>query len=75
MKYIQIRIYSQIIILYSDEGKYYKREPWKWDAKTFEIVKNYLNLRHKLIPYLYAEANKYSTFGSPLIQPLYYKYP
>ena len=75
MRYVQLGTYSPILRLASEEGKYYKREPWKWDAKTFKIVHDYLNLRHKLIPYLYAEANKYSTFGSPLIQPLYYKYP
>ena len=75
MRYVQLGTYSPILRLSSEEGKYYKREPWKWDAKTFEIVRDYLVLRHKLIPYLYAEANKYSTFGSPLIQPLYYKYP
>ncbi len=75
MRYVQLGTYSPILRLSSDAGKYYKREPWKWDAKTFSIVKDYLNLRHRLIPYLYSEAKKYSSFGSPLIQPLYYKYP
>ncbi|MBR4177732.1 MAG: DUF5110 domain-containing protein [Bacilli bacterium] len=75
MRYVQLGVYSPILRLASEEGKYYKREPWKWDAKTFKIVQDYLNLRHKLIPYLYSEAYKYSTYGSPLIQPLYYKYP
>ena len=51
MRYVQLGVYSPILRLSSDTGKYYKREPWKWDAK------------------------KYSSFGSPLIQPLYYKYP
>ncbi len=75
VRYIQLGVYSPILRLASEEGKYYKREPWKWDAKTFSIVKDYLNLRHKLIPYLYSENYKYSSFGAPLIQPLYYKYP
>ena len=75
MRYVQLGTYSPILRLASAPGKYYKREPWKWDAKTFKIVQDYLNLRHKLIPYLYSEAYKYSTYGAPLIQPLYYKYP
>ena len=75
MRYVQLGVYSPILRLSSDRGKYYKREPWKWDAKTFSIVKDYLQLRHKLIPYLYSEAKKYSSYGSPLVQPLYYKYP
>lgn len=75
MRYVQLGVYSPILRLSSQAGKYYKREPWAWDAKTFKIVHDYLNLRHKLIPYLYSEARKYSTIGSPLVQPLYYKYP
>ncbi len=75
MRYVQLGVYSPILRLSSDAGKYYKREPWKWDAKTLKIVHDYLNVRHRLIPYLYSEARKYSTMGSPIIQPLYYKYP
>ncbi len=75
MRYVQLGVYSPILRLSSDAGKYYKREPWKWDAETFNITHEYLTLRHRLIPYLYSEAKKYSSFGSPMIQPLYYKYP
>ena len=75
MRYVQLGAYSPILRLASETGKYYKREPWKWDAKTLSIVKDYLTIRHRLIPYLYSEAKKYSSMGSPLVQPLYYKYP
>ena len=75
MRYVQLGVFSPILRLSSEGGKYYKREPWKWDAKTSSIVKEYLQLRHKLIPYLYSEAKKYSSSGTTLIQPLYYKYP
>ncbi len=75
MRYVQLGVYSPILRLSSHSGKYYKREPWKWDAKTLKITQEYLTLRHRLIPYLYSEAKKYSSFGSPLVQPLYYKYP
>ena len=75
MRYVQLGTYSPILRLSSQAGKYYKREPWKWDAKTFKIVHDYLKLRHRLIPYLYSEAKKYSSYGSPIIQPLYYRYP
>jgi len=49
--------------------------PWKWDFATSEIAKDYMQLRHRLVPYLYTEAYKYHTTGAPLIQPLYYRYP
>ena len=75
MRYVQLGVFSPILRLASQGGKYYKREPWRWDAKTNGIVKDYLQLRHRLIPYLYAEAKKYSTYGATVVQPLYYKYP
>ncbi len=75
MRYVQLGVYSPILRLASEGGKYYKREPWRWNTEIFSIVKEYLRLRHRLIPYLYSEAKKYSQGGIPLLQPLYYKYP
>ena len=74
-RYVQLGTYSPIFRFAADTGRYYKREPWKWDVKTQKIVKDYMNVRYRLIPYIYTEAYKYSKTGSPLIQPLYYKYP
>ncbi len=72
-RFVQMGTFSPIMKLGSDQGKYYKRAPWKWDVKTKSITEKYLNLRHKLIPYIYSEAYKYHLYGTPLIQPLYYK--
>ena len=75
MRFIQLGTYSPILRLSSDTSHYYKREPWLWDVKTYKVVKEYLNLRHRLIPYIYTEGYKYSRTGLPLIQPVYYRYP
>ncbi|MBR3198565.1 MAG: DUF5110 domain-containing protein [Bacilli bacterium] len=70
---VQLGVFSPILKFGIDKGKYYKREPWKWDIKTSTIAKDYLRLRHKLVPYIYSEAYKYHKFGDQLIIPLYYK--
>ena len=75
MRYVQFAVYSPIFRFSAKRGLYYKREPWRWDFKTYNIVKDYTQLRHRLIPYIYTEAYKYHRFGMPLIQPLYYAYP
>ena len=75
IRYIQLGVFSPMMILASDDGKYYKREPWRWNEAQYEMIKKYLSLRNKLIPYIYTENYIYSKSGSPLIQPLYYKYP
>ncbi len=72
---VQLGVYSPILRFHSAGGKYYKREPWRWDKKTYEIVCDYLRLRHRLIPYLYTEAYKYHKNGNLIFQPLYYIVP
>ena len=74
-RFVQFGCFSPILRLSADEGRYYKREPWKWDITTQSVVSQYLRLRHALIPYLYSEAFRYSKTGLPLVQPLYYRYP
>ena len=71
-RYVQLGVFSPIFKFGADKGKYYKREPWRWSVKTLGIVTDYLQLRHKLIPYLYSEAYKYSKDGVPIIKPIYY---
>lgn len=72
-RFVQLGVFSPIFKFGSAGGKYYKREPWLWEVKTYRIVKDYLQLRHRLIPYLYTEMYKYSRSGVPMIKPLYYK--
>ena len=75
LRYIQFGVFNPIFILSSDEGKYYKREPWKWNQLILNVIEDYMNLRNKLVPYIYNESYSYHKYGVPLIQPLYYKYP
>lgn len=75
MRYIELGTFSPIFLLASDGGKYYKREPWRWNQMNLGVIREYMQLRHKLIPYLYSESYVYHKTGAPLVQPFYYKYP
>jgi len=75
IRYVQFGCFSPIFRFSTDKSKYYKREPWNWNAETSKIVGDYMRLRHYLIPYLYTESYKYHKEGIPLVQPLFYKYP
>ena len=74
-RFVQLGTFSPILKFGSDGGRFYKREPWRWSYKTYKITKDYLKLRHNLIPYLYSEAYKYHKEAMPLIIPLYYEQP
>lgn len=75
IRYIQFGTFNPIFILASDGGKYYKREPWKWNNQYLSIIRDYMQLRNKLVPYIYSESKMYHECGVPFIQPVYYKYP
>ncbi len=75
LRSVELATFSPIFRFSAKHGHYFKREPWRWDIKTLNIVRDYCNLRHRLIPYLYAEGYKYHKTGLPLIQPLYYQNP
>ena len=75
LRYIQFGVFNPILILAGDTGKYYKREPWKWNQINLSVIREYMQLRNKLIPYIYNEGYTYHQYGVPIVQPLYYKYP
>jgi alpha-glucosidase len=49
-----------------------KREPWVFGEPTLSIVREYLRLRYRLIPYLYTLAQEASETGSPIVRPLFW---
>ena len=75
IRYIQFGVFSPLFVLASDNSEYYRRETWKWNSREKRIINKYLELRNKLIPYIYTEAYLYHKIGKPIVQPLYYEYP
>lgn len=72
---VQFGVFSPFLRFNTEYGTYYKREPWRWDVVTNNIVSYYLRLRNQLIPYIYTEIYAYHKQGIPLIRPFYYDYP
>ncbi len=47
-----------------------EQEPWSFGKKVEAISRNYINLRYKLLPYLYSNVYKASTTGLPIQRSL-----
>ncbi len=59
----------------SHTAKYTKdQEPWSYGPEVEEISRRYINLRYKLLPYLYTLFRKASQKGHPIMRPLFYNY-
>ena len=46
------------------------KEIWRFDEKTQGIMRNYLDLRYRLLPYLYSTAWQVTSEGAPFMRPL-----
>ena len=51
------------------------REPWFYGDKALEIVRNYANLRYRLIPYFLSQAEKSVTTGLPMMRHMQLEFP
>jgi len=45
-------------------------EPWSYGEEVTEISRNYINLRYRLLPYLYATFNESVNTGLPVVRSL-----
>ncbi len=71
--------FTQLCILnshirYHGGGPRY-REPWNYERETQETVRELLNLRYRLIPYIYSESRHAAAHGWPLVAALVLEYP
>ncbi len=51
------------------------REPWVYDTETLDIVREYNNLRYRLLPVIYKNAYNSYEAGEPIFKALGYEYP
>ncbi len=51
------------------------RDPWAYDEETLDIVREYNNLRYRLLPVIYRGAYESYKTGVPFFRPLGFNYP
>jgi alpha-glucosidase len=49
-------------------------EPWAYGEEVLEITRNYINLRYKLLPYLYSSFYEATQSGKPIMRSLAFDY-
>ncbi|HTA16904.1 MAG TPA: glycoside hydrolase family 31 protein, partial [bacterium] len=51
------------------------QEPWAFGPKTLAVVRHYIRLRYKLLPYLYNLFIDHADQGKAILRPLFYEFP
>lgn len=72
VRWVQFGVFSPIMRLHSTCNDFSGKEPWNYNDIANAIIKKYLRLRQRLIPYLYTMDLKTHKDGLPLILPIYY---
>lgn len=74
-RWIQFGVFSPIFRLHSTSDEFLGREPWNYGKGAEVVIKDFMQLRHKLFPYLYTMNHRNVDELIPLIQPMYHLYP
>ncbi len=69
LRWIQLGIFHPFCRVHSS-GDHGDQEPWAFDEDVTDITRKFIELRYKLLPYLYTAFNQYVTDGIPMIKPL-----
>lgn len=51
------------------------REPWEYDERLADDFRRAMELKYRLMPYIYAQALDASAKGHPMMRPLFFDYP
>jgi alpha-D-xyloside xylohydrolase len=68
IRWTQLTVFQSHMRFHGTTPKF--REPWQFTPETQRIVRKYLELRYRLIPYLYSEAQIAAAAGLPLLRHL-----
>ncbi|MGB4661190.1 MAG: TIM-barrel domain-containing protein, partial [Mobilitalea sp.] len=72
-RWMQFGVFSPIMRIHSSDSPFFEKEPWNHNLNLQSVMKNFLRLRHQLVPYLYTMNWKLFAQSEPLLQPMYYR--
>jgi alpha-glucosidase (family GH31 glycosyl hydrolase) len=73
-RWVQLGVFSPVNRLHSGLNPFNTKEPWRFSSDAERVMKDFLRLRHQLLPYL-ATMNVRAHEGEPLVSPMYYDHP
>jgi alpha-glucosidase len=73
-KWLQLGVFSPMFRLHSMINTR-DAEPWSFGEQVEEISRNFINLRYKLLPYIYSSFKESSETGLPMVRSLAINHP
>lgn len=73
-RWVQFGCFSPILRLHSEKSQWNSKEPWLYEPEARKVMKDYLQLRYRLIPFLYTMNVRACYESEPLMQPMYWNH-
>lgn len=70
-RWIQLGTFHPLMRTHSasnDTG--FNQEPWSFGPEVEAVVKDFIQLRYRLLPYIYTTFWQYAAYGTPMLRPL-----
>jgi alpha-D-xyloside xylohydrolase len=74
-RWFQFSAFCPMFRVHGSYGLKPGKEIWRFDQKAQDIQRTYLNLRYRLMPYLYSVAWQITDHGTTFMQPLVMDFP
>jgi alpha-glucosidase (family GH31 glycosyl hydrolase) len=74
-RWVQLGVFAPINRLHSSLSRFNSKEPWRFGEHAERVMKQFLRLRHRLVPYLYTMNRRAHADNAPLVAPVYYDHP
>jgi alpha-D-xyloside xylohydrolase len=74
-RWFQFSAFCPMFRVHGSYGLNPGKEIWRFDDRTQAIMRDYLNLRYRLLPYLYSVAWQVTADGGTFMQPLVMDFP
>jgi alpha-glucosidase (family GH31 glycosyl hydrolase) len=75
VRWVQFGVFSPIFRLHSTNNPWMSKEPWLYRNESEAVMRHFMQLRHRLVPYIYSMTGIGESLYLPLIQPLYWNFP
>ena len=69
-RWFQFSAFCPMFRVHGSYGTRPGKEFWRFPENTQQVLRNYLDLRYRLLPYLYSTAWQVTSEGSPFMRPL-----
>lgn len=78
-RWVQLGVFSPILRLHSSDSPWASKEPWLYRPEHAAAMTRALQLRHRLVPYIYSSQAGTSSADAaetlPLVRPMYWVFP